>query len=308
MKACIDIGGTKVAVSLATGNEALPVLQARRTEPTAKTGTNDALAVQIIRMVGEACAEIGVNPATVQNAGVSSCGPFIIRDGLIELAAPNICGGMAGPARGLPNDWDTALLEAPLGARFARVRIENDCVAALEAERHWGALAGFDHCAYVTWSTGIGMGVCVDGHVLRGKNGNAGHAGHMFVSDNDDALCGCGNIGDVEGLVAGNAIARRFGQDAAVLFQAARAGDAAALAKVDDLCRVLGRALYNLVVTLDLQRISLGGSVFWHNREFLLPRLQSHIDGKLPALTAGALLVPAGLADKVGDYAAVALA
>ena len=307
MKACIDIGGTKVAVSLASGSGDLPVLQARRTEPTAKTGNNDALAVQIIRMVGEACAELGVDPAAVQSAGVSSCGPFIIRNGLVELAAPNICGGMAGPARGLPNDWDTALLEAPLAARFARVRIENDCIAALEAERRWGALAGMDHCAYVTWSTGIGMGLCVDGHVLRGKNGNAGHGGHMFVSDNTDALCGCGNIGDVEGLVAGNAIARRFGQDAAVLFQAACAGDPDALKTVYDLCRVLGRALYNLVATLDLQGISLGGSVFWHNRDFLLPRLQSHIDGKLPALTAGALLVPAGLADKVGDYAAVAL-
>ena len=223
-------------------------------------------------------------------------------------AGPNICGGMAGPARGLPNDWTTALLEAPLGARFARVRIENDCVAALEAERQWGALRGFDHCAYVTWSTGIGVGLCVDGHVLRGKNGNAGHAGHMFVSDNDAALCGCGNMGDVEGIVAGNSIARRFGMEAPVLFQAARAGDAAALKIVDELCRVMGRTLYNLVAVLDLQRISMGGSVFWHNREFLLPRLQAHIDGHLPALTAGALLVPAGLADKVGDYAAVALA
>lgn len=307
MKACIDIGGTKVAVSLAVGNDAVPQLQARRTEPTAKTGNNDALAVQIIRMVDEACAEIGANPADVQIAGVSSCGPFLIRDGLIELTAPNICGGMAGPARGLPNDWDTALLEAPLRRRFAKVRIENDCIAALEAERRWGALVGLDHCAYVTWSTGIGMGLCVDGHILRGKNGNAGHAGHMFVSDNPDALCGCGNIGDVEGLVAGNAIARRFGQDAVTLFQAARAGEADALAKVDDLCRVLGRSLYNLVITLDLQRISLGGSVFWHNREFLLPRLQAHIDGKLPSLTRGVTLVPAGLTDKVGDYAAVAL-
>ena len=76
---------------------------------------------------------------------------------------------------------------------------------------------------------------------------------------------------------------------------------------IDDVCRVLGRALYNLVVTLDLQRISLGGSVFWHHRDYLLPRLQSHISGKLPALTNGFLLQPAGLGDRVGDYAALAL-
>lgn len=305
MKACIDIGGTKVAVSLNSGAEL--ELLGRRSEPTAKTGTNDALARQVLRMVDEACADTGVAPATVERAGVSSCGPFVIRGGLVEVAAPNICGGMAGPARGLPNDWETALLEGPLRARFSQVRVENDCVAALEAERRWGALQGFDHCAYVTWSTGVGVGLCVDGRILRGKNGNAGHAGHMFVSDNSEALCGCGNVGDVEALVAGNAVARRFGADAATLLARAKAGDPTAQATVDELCRVMGRALYNLVTTLDLQRISLGGSVFWNNRDYLLPRLSAQVAGKFPALTAGCELVGAGLADRVGDYAALAL-
>ncbi|HSH92460.1 MAG TPA: ROK family protein [Ramlibacter sp.] len=305
MKACIDIGGTKVAVSLNAG--AGLELEARRNEPTAKTGNNDALAVQVMRMVDEACAEVGADPQSITRAGVSSCGPFVMRDGLIEVAAPNICGGLAGPLRGLPNDWQTALLEAPLRERFEEVRVENDCIAALEAERRWGALQGFDHCAYVTWSTGIGVGLCVDGRILRGKNGNAGHAGHMFVSDNDDALCGCGNIGDVEALIAGNAMERRFGADAATLLQRAQQGDKAAQAVVDDLCRVMGRALYNLVCTLDLQRISLGGSVFWNNRGYLLPKLQQQLEGKLPALTAGCELVGAGLANRVGDYAALAL-
>lgn len=305
MKACIDIGGTKVAVSLATGRGL--DLVARRSEPTAKTGTNDALARQILRMVDEACAEMAVDPAQVQAAGVSSCGPFVKVQGRIELAAPNICGGIAGPDRGLPNDWKTAVLEAPLAERFQQLRIENDCVAALEAERRWGALQGFDHCAYVTWSTGIGTGLCVDGRVLHGKHGNAGHAGHMFVSDNDDALCGCGNLGDVEALVAGSSVAHRFGADAATLMQRAKAGDAVAVGHVDELCRVLGRALYNLTVALDLQRISLGGSVFWHHRDWLLPRLQAQLAGRMRALTDECELVAAGLEDRVGDYAALAL-
>jgi glucokinase len=202
----------------------------------------------------------------------------------------------------------TAPLEAPLRHRFTEaVRVENDAVSALEAERRWGALQGFEHCAYVTWSTGVGMGLCVDGRVLRGKNGNAGHGGHMFVSDNDDALCGCGNVGDVEALVAGNAVARRFGADAATLMQRARGGDANAIATVDELCRVMGRALYNITVILDLQRISLGGSVFSNNKDYLLPRLQAVMKGKLPALTNGCELVAAGLGERVGDYAALAL-
>jgi glucokinase len=198
--ACVDIGGTKVAVSVADHNG----LRGRVSEPTCKEGAHDALARQIIRLVGQSCASAGVAVADVSAVGVSSCGPFVLRDGLVELAAPNICGGLAGPARGLPNTWTTALLEAPLRARFPHVRVENDAIGALEAERRWGALQingqPLAHCAYLTWSTGIGVGLCVDGHILRGKNGNAGHAGHLFVSDNDDALCGCGNLGDVEGL------------------------------------------------------------------------------------------------------------
>ena len=306
MKACVDIGGTKIAVSLNTG--AGLDLVGKRAEPTAKTGANDALALQVIRMVEDACRDIGVDPSRVQRVGVSSAGPFVLNGGLVELASPNICGGLAGPARGLPNDWMTATLEAPLRRRFTEgVRVENDAVSALEAERRWGALQGYEHCAYVTWSTGVGMGLCVDGRVLRGKNGNAGHGGHMFVSDNDDALCGCGNVGDLEALVAGNAVARRFGADAATLMQRARGGDAAAVATVDELCRIMGRALYNITVVLDLQRISLGGSVFLHNQHYLLPRLQAQLAGKLPALTSGCELVPAGLAERVGDYAALAL-
>ena len=305
MDACIDIGGTKVAVSLSSGSGL--ALFARRSEPTAKTGDNGALARQVVRLVEQACAEIGVAPQTVQRAGVSSAGPFVMRDGMVELASPNICGGIAGPERGLPNDWLTAPLEAPLRERFAKVRIENDCVAALEAERRWGALRGYDHCAYVTWSTGVGVGLCVDGRLLHGKNGNAGHAGHMFVSDNDDALCGCGNVGDVEALVAGNAIERRFGADAATLMQRAKAGDAQAEAVVADLCRVMGRALYNLTATLDLQRISLGGAVFTNNSAYLLPRLQREVSSRFPALTAGCEVVAAGLGERVGDYAALAL-
>ncbi|MBS0340263.1 MAG: ROK family protein [Proteobacteria bacterium] len=306
MRVCVDIGGTKVAVSLSPRSGA--PLVGRRTEPTAKTGNNDAVALQILRMVDEACAEQGVDPKSIDCAGVSTAGPFELREGMVELATPNICGGIAGPARGLPNDWRTAQLEAPLKKRFGRVRVENDGVAALEAERRWGALQGLDHCAYVTWSTGVGVGLCVDGRILRGKNGNAGHAGHSFVVDDaSGALCGCGNMGDVEALVAGNSMARRFGQSAQDLFAAAAAGEAHARGITDALCRVMGRMVYNLIATLDLQRISLGGSVFWNNRDFLLPRLQAQVDGHLPPLTRGVLLVAAGLGDRVGDYAALAL-
>ena len=309
--ACVDVGGTKVAVSIADAHG----FHGHVTEPTLKEGEQDALARQVIRLIGQSCASALVGTDHLAAVGVASCGPFELHHGRVELAAPNICGGLAGQARGLPNNWRTALMEAPLRLAFPKVRVENDCIAALEAERRWGALQVSGqpaaNCAYVTWSTGIGVGLCVDGRVLRGKNGNAGHAGHLFVSDNDDALCGCGNVGDVEALVAGNAIGRRFAPlgyaDSAALFAAYYAGDTPAKVIVDELCRVMGRTLYNLIVTLDLQRISIGGSVFWHHRELLLPKLRSNVQGKLPALTDGCELTCAGLGADVGDFGALAL-
>jgi glucokinase len=62
-----------------------------------------------------------------------------------------------------------------------------------------------------------------------------------------------------------------------------------------------------MVVTLDLQRVSMGGSVFWHHRDFLLPKVAAQVQGKLRALTDGVDIVPAGLGNAVGDYAALAL-
>jgi glucokinase len=302
--ACIDIGGTKVAVALATRDGFL----ARSTELTVKTGSEDALARQVIAMIEATCRQIELSPEAVEAVGVASCGPFVASGGLMELATPNICGGLSGAAQGLPNLWRSVPLEGPLRERFARVAIANDAVAALAAERRWGALQGAQHCAYLTWSTGVGVGLCVDGRVLHGKNGNAGHVGHLFVNDDPTgSLCGCGNVGDVEAQVAGTAIERRFGTSAAALMQAAQEGDPAAAAIVDELCRVVGRALYNMVTMLDLERIALGGSVFWHHRDFLLPRLQARLVEHLPALTAGVLLVPAGLGLQVGDYGALAM-
>ena len=183
--ACVDIGGTKVVVALANAQSQHTLqLYARQTEPTVKAGQLDALAQQILRLVAAAALVMRVTRSQINSICISSCGPFVIDSGKLALAAPNICGGLAGAAHGLqnlglpnlalPNDWKQLPLQAQLEQHFAHVHIENDAVAALLAERRWGALQGFDHCAYVTWSTGIGVGLCVDRRVLRGKNGNAG--------------------------------------------------------------------------------------------------------------------------------------
>ncbi len=314
LHAGVDIGGTKVAVCLArmAPGARLPQILDRLSEPTAKTGPPEALAQQVLRLLDAICERQGLARAGLGAVGVASCGPFVRRAGGIEVANPNICGALAGAATALPNRWTQVPLQAPLAAALGpgvRLRIANDAVAALVAERCWGTLAGSADCAYVTWSTGVGVGLCVDGRVLAGKNGNAGHAGHSFVADlaGEAPLCGCGNRGDVESQVAGGALAARLGVDAPALLAAAQQGDARALAEVRALCGLMGRLLYNLVATLDLARISLGGSVFLHHQALLLPLLRAELQRHFPALTRGVELLPAGLGHQVGDYAALAL-
>jgi glucokinase len=301
---CVDIGGTKVSVTLADSRGFV----ARQVEPTVREGPSEALAGQVIRLLEATCRQAGIPDTRLAAIGVASCGPFMQTAGRIALASPNLCGGLAGPGSGLPNDWRAIPLETPLRARFDTLRITNDAVAALEAERRWGALRDVSHCAYLTWSTGVGAALCVDDRVLHGRHGNAGHAGHLFVDGGAaDARCGCGNLGDVEGQAGGASIRRRFGIEPATLFGAARRGDREAKRIVDSLIRVVGRTLYDLAVLLDLERIALGGGIFWHHRDWLLPGLQGELAGRFPLVTDDLALVPAGLGAEVGDYGALAL-
>ncbi|RZJ12354.1 MAG: ROK family protein, partial [Haliea sp.] len=73
--ACVDIGGTKVAVAIADGHG----LRARVTEPTVKQGTRDALSQQVLRLIDASCQEAGIDAALLQAIGVASCGPFVMQ-------------------------------------------------------------------------------------------------------------------------------------------------------------------------------------------------------------------------------------
>lgn len=298
----IDIGGTKVTALVADAGRLL----ARITAPTCKTGSIRALPEQTIDMLRTVCARAGLELGALQHVGVSSAGPFARIDGRLGLATPNICGARSRAAD-LPNDWDVIPLEAVLREQFAHVVIENDCVSALAAERAFGAVQNVRDCVYVTWSTGVGFGLCVDGHILHGKHGNAGHTGHLLMSERQDALCGCGNRGDLESLISGRNLGVRFGRPAAEIFAAARSGDPQAHAVAVEAAQWFGRGLYNVAVTLDTEVFVLGGSVWQHHGEWLAPMVLAEISARLPALTEGVKLVSAALGPLVADIGALTL-
>jgi glucokinase len=302
--ACVDLGSSKVVLALAHARGWLIRLQ----EATVKSGAEDAVPQQILRMLHQACAEAGVDIARLKKIGVASCGPFVRRQGLIALAAPNLCGALAQDARGLNNTWSAIPLEHVLRTQSIDVQIENDCVASLIAERRWGALQHAAHCAYVTWSTGIGVGLCVDDVILRGKNGNAGHAGHMLVAAQQEwAKCGCGNVGDVEGSSGGYSLSAASGLSTEQLIEHASRGVEPARAMWQHAAQCFTRMLYNLIVTLDLQAIALGGSVFQHNQRLIFAAIEREFPAGLKSLSAQCQIIPAGLGQRVGDYAALAL-
>jgi glucokinase len=297
----LDIGGTKIAASVANIDGPL----ARVTAPTPKSGALDTVARQCVAMLHAACDQAGVPRAAVQAVGVASAGPFAQLDGMLGLATPNICGGQAHSAD-LPNDWEVIPLERTLREQFAHVVIENDCVSALVAERAFGAVRDEPDCVYVTWSTGIGFGFCVDGRVLHGKHGNAGHSGHMLMSESSDALCGCGNRGDLEALISGRNLANRLGQSTADVFDAARNGEPDARAIAHDAARWFGRGLYNVAVALDTRMFVVGGSVWQHHGDWLLPMVRAELASRMHALTDGVEIVPAALGSLVADIGAFA--
>ncbi|WP_243656594.1 ROK family protein [Paucimonas lemoignei] len=298
----LDIGGTKLAATVADASGPL----ARVAAPTARSGSERAVGEQAIELLEQACAVAHIDPGRIGKVGVSSCGPFIKDESGIVLVTPNLCGGLVGGSD-LPNDWTRIPLEAVLRERFADVVIRNDCVAALIGERSFGALQGEDDCVYVTWSTGIGFGLCVNGHVLLGKHGNAGHAGHMLLDPSSDAQCGCGNFGDVEALTSGRNIGRGSGQNAATIFTAARQGEGAERALVQQAAQWFGRALYNLAATLDTRAFAIGGSVWLHHGDWLKPLAQKEIESRLPAVTSGVTIKTAALGSFVADIGALCL-
>ncbi|CAN5127262.1 glucokinase [soil metagenome] len=300
--AALDIGGTKMAATVAgpTG----PI--ARVTQLTVKTGPPDAVANQAVALIRAAIRQAGIAEDQVEILGVSTCGPFAQLDGMLGLAAPNICDNGRGRAD-LPNAWDVIPLEKILRTHFRTVVIANDCIAALTAERSFGAVRDVPDCVYSTWSTGIGFGLCVDGHILRGKHGNAGHAGHLLMDPLSEIVCGCGNRGDLEALISGRGLAHRSGMSAVELFAAAKRGESRPRMLATEAARWFGRGLYNLAVTLDTRTFVVGGSVWLHHGEWLAPIVHQEIASRMPALTQGVSVLPAALGSLVTDVGAMAM-
>jgi glucokinase len=317
----VDIGGTKMTVSLA--NKA--GIMTRAYQPVRKTGENTAIYTQINELIDFLITNYNTDKYanyTRQNIsaiGVSTCSPFAAdpKNKINRvIVAPNLCGGLVENSS-LPNNWKYIPLQENLENDFDNVEIDNDCISAIKAESLFGAARKEENAVYVTWSTGIGAGAIVDGRIITGKNGNASHLGHIYVSDSD-RQCGCGMKGDLETLIQGDAIARDYcvalnkpegTYDTKDVFEHYRSNGIKAIEIIDNAAKLFSRALKNCTSLLDTKVYIFGGSVF-NDADVLMPLIKKYYfdsqDG-FTALTEGTEFRLAGLGKYLGDMAALSL-
>jgi glucokinase len=236
----IDLGGTQVRVALARsdGN----VIASVKTK-TPLLGTPQA-------MVDWAAAEIDRHRGRekVRSITIAAPGPIDIKRGVL-VNPPNLPG------------WRNVPLAAMLAhATGAKVHLANDADMAGLGEFHHGAGRGTRNMVYITWSTGIGGGLIIDGKLHRGAHGTAGEVGHMII-DPSGPLDTCGQRGCLEAFIGGANLARETGHTAAELFAAAAQGNKHSLMVVERAARYMGLALISLTNILDPEMFVIGGGV-----------------------------------------------
>ncbi|MGQ4556666.1 ROK family protein [Halobellus sp. GM3] len=190
----VDLGATNVRAVVAD-DDGTVIGSSDGETPHGPSGITVTEAV--LRIVREACADAGVDPERVAAAGIGAIGPLDLAEGTVE-----------DPAN-LPDTIDRIPLTGPLSVLLdtERVYLHNDTNAGVIGERFFSE-RNPDDMVYLTISSGIGAGVCVDGHVLAGWDGNAGEVGHMTIDPQGHLTCGCGHDGHWEGYCSGNNIPR----------------------------------------------------------------------------------------------------
>ncbi|MDQ2797775.1 MAG: ROK family transcriptional regulator [Actinomycetota bacterium] len=189
----------------------------------------------------------------------------------IGVSVPGTVDRFTGQVKVAPNlDWHDVAFGAMLAERLpesARVVVGNDADLAVLAEHRRGAARGFDDVVYLLGRVGVGAGIIVNGIPLRGYDGHAGEIGHN-VLDPSGPPCHCGKNGCTETFVGEGALLTMAGRElpptdevVAEVFAAARGGDSTALAAVRGIADPLGRAIGNLVNTLNPQRVLMGGTL-----------------------------------------------
>ncbi|MBQ1942866.1 MAG: ROK family protein [Clostridia bacterium] len=309
-----DIGGTKSSVLLAeTEGESIRFLD--RFQIQTKGTWKNVLDILIEK------AEEMLNTYSVSKegllAGISCGGPLNSKTGVI-MSPPNLPG------------WDdvhiTDYIKDNLGCP---ARLKNDADACALAEWKYGAGKGSENMIFMTFGTGLGAGLILNGRLYSGTNGNAGEIGHFRLEE--DGPVGYGKAGSFEGFCSGGGIRQiaiskatqrlQMGKPVSYMptadvqdittkhvAEACKAGNSDALEVMALSGHYLGVGLSLVIDILNPQNIVIG-SVFARAGEFLIPEMQKVLqkEALAPSLSV-CEIVPAMLGEQIGDYGAIVAA
>jgi glucokinase-like ROK family protein len=242
-------------------------LLAHHSEP-ADVRDGPALVLSRVRaLMRELLKQCGARPRDVIGIGIGVPGPVDFESG--QLVNPPL----------MP-EWDAYSIRDDLRADYsAPVFVDND-VNVMALGELWRMQRGLQNFLVIKVGTGIGCGIVCHGQVYRGANGSAGDVGHICV-DPAGPRCHCGNLGCVETMAAGPAIARaateaaQTGQSAMLeqmraergalklqdVAQASRAGDVAANAIVQRSGALIGQMLASVVNFYNPSHVFIGGGI-----------------------------------------------
>jgi glucokinase len=262
----VDIGGTKLAAGLVTADgEVL----ASATAPS-QADDGEGLFGALLELVQAVTAE-------GNGSGVAVCG--------VGCGGPMTRGGEAVSPLNIAPWRDFPLRSRLADATGLATFVDNDAKALALGEGWRGAAAGCENFIAMVVSTGVGGGIVLDGRLLDGAGGNAGHIGHVCVEP-EGRICVCGARGCLEAEASGTAIAAVTGRPAAEAGPdvVARTG------------RLVGRAVASVANLCDLGLAVVAGSVALGFGPPFFAAAQAELDAQARlSFSTGARIVPAGL-------------
>ena len=306
-----DIGGTKCSVCTGIEKDGKISLTDKRVIPT-DHGKNP---YEMIDLMCIAAEEIGDDFARI---GISCGGPLDAEAGVI-LSPPNLPG------------WDNVRICSYLKDRYGgKVNLQNDANACATAEWRFGAGKGTNNMIFLTFGTGLGAGLILNGSLYTGSDGMAGEAGHIRLVPKGPV--GYGKAGSFEGFCSGGGIAGlgralaeerlRKGESvsfcssreeldrisARVIAEAAQAGNSDAIGIYRKSGEMLGRGLAVLIDLLNPEIIVIG-SIFKRSETLLRKSMEKVLKREcLPRSLEACRILPSALGEEIGDYAALATA
>ncbi|MCH8061264.1 MAG: ROK family protein [Chloroflexi bacterium] len=306
-----DLGGTQLRVALVDREGALHERHA--TDTLAQHG-REAVVNNLVQALGHVAGM--VDRASIVGIGVSMPGPIDPDDGTV-YDPPNL------PGWGIYSAKDRVEDALGMQASFA-----NDASLGALAEHAYGAGRGHKDMIYLTVSTGIGGGIIIDGRLYGGHKGFAGELGHMTI-DRKGRLCNCGNMGCLEALASGTAVARianerlasgedsvlsQYSRDnggpvsASQVAAASSEGDLLARSIMDEAAVNLGIGIVSYMHIFDPEIIVIGGGMS-HSLDQLLPGIEREIqDHAMAHQRERRPVVKSELGDDVSILGAAALA